>query len=349
MTRVHMNTSTGKIGRCSAKTVESCPFNKDGNFSHFGSEEVARKFFENSQKSSFNPSKSRSILKNLKKQTPKEIDEQLIQFLRDKGKFEYKIDSYTAIVHSMAKDKLSKVDGILKYSLTDEEAYERAKKEQPYSKAAVDDYENQIKENNAQLSFVEWKISEVNKEFDRRGGWTRAFIVTNGNGHIHSSMSCQTCNKMGKRTSFQLVSQVSGEKEEYIVDLAGERACTVCYPTAPLNKPVNPILMSDDERRKVQEAEERKLKKLEKEKEKVYDAKGKLISNTIRGARTKISQELSDIYWYGNTHPTFKEWESNVNSWMKAVSDKTGESFDKINKEMRDKARLKVEKERKSL
>lgn len=66
-------------------------------------------------------------------------------------------------------------------------------------------------------------------EFDRRGGWTRAFIVTDG--HVHSSMSCHTCYPT---TQFGWLPQVSGQTEAEIVAQAGEGACTVCYPTAPV-------------------------------------------------------------------------------------------------------------------
>jgi hypothetical protein len=67
-------------------------------------------------------------------------------------------------------------------------------------------------------------------EFDRRGGWTRVFLVTNENGHVHSSMNCSTC---FPTTQFALVPALSGLSEDAIIDSIGDTACTVCYPTAP--------------------------------------------------------------------------------------------------------------------
>jgi len=67
-------------------------------------------------------------------------------------------------------------------------------------------------------------------EFNRRGGWTRAFAVPNG--HVHQSTSCGTC---FPTTRFGWLPQVSGFNEAEIVELAGERACTVCYPSAPVD------------------------------------------------------------------------------------------------------------------
>ena len=60
--------------------------------------------------------------------------------------------------------------------------------------------------------------------------WTRAFIVPGG--HVHSSMRCHTC---FTTTTFYGVPQCSGLTEDEIVALAGERACTACYPTAPVD------------------------------------------------------------------------------------------------------------------
>lgn len=75
----------------------------------------------------------------------------------------------------------------------------------------------------------------LDTEYDRRGRWPRAFLATSTNGHVHSSMDCSTCNKMGKMTRFAWMTDYSGAAESEIVDAAGERACTTCYPSAPVD------------------------------------------------------------------------------------------------------------------
>jgi hypothetical protein len=60
--------------------------------------------------------------------------------------------------------------------------------------------------------------------------WARFFLVTNANGHIHSSMNCSTCNM---RTSFSWLPNLSGLTEKDAVEEHGPRLCTVCYPSAP--------------------------------------------------------------------------------------------------------------------
>lgn len=71
------------------------------------------------------------------------------------------------------------------------------------------------------------------KEFSRRGGWPRAFLASSSDGHVHSTTQCSTCNKGAAPTSFQWMTDYSGQGENQIVEAAGWRACTVCYPTAP--------------------------------------------------------------------------------------------------------------------
>lgn len=83
-------------------------------------------------------------------------------------------------------------------------------------------------------------------EYERRGGWTRAFLVANNNGHIHRTTGCTTTYIT---TRWAYLPEVSGMDDEQIVNLAGERACTVCYPDAPVAVLAQPTrLFSADER-----------------------------------------------------------------------------------------------------
>lgn len=77
-------------------------------------------------------------------------------------------------------------------------------------------------------------LAKLEDEFARRGGWTRAYLVTDG--HAHSSMGCSTCNNGEYPTRFSWMIDYSGKSEEEIVEAAGDRACSVCYPSAPVNR-----------------------------------------------------------------------------------------------------------------
>lgn len=91
-----------------------------------------------------------------------------------------------------------------------------------------------LRQFDADLAALAAEAAPLNAEFERRGGWTRAFLVTNGNGHVHSTMNCSTCNRGRRATEFQWMTDFSAMDEAEIVAAAGWRACTVCYPTAPV-------------------------------------------------------------------------------------------------------------------
>lgn len=97
---------------------------------------------------------------------------------------------------------------------------------------ALDGY-NQIIESLQAIAIETQELDDVFREFQ----WTRAFLVLNSNGHIHSSFDCSTC---FVTTQYEWLTQYSADPESEIVALAGETACTVCYPSAPaeiLNQP----------------------------------------------------------------------------------------------------------------
>jgi hypothetical protein len=78
------------------------------------------------------------------------------------------------------------------------------------------------------------EIAPFEAEYNRRP-WNRVFLATSSDGHAHNGQNCSTCHHGEFRTSFAWLIQYSGKDEVEIVGDAGERACTTCYPTAPVN------------------------------------------------------------------------------------------------------------------
>lgn len=66
-------------------------------------------------------------------------------------------------------------------------------------------------------------------EWQDRGGWTRAYLVPDG--HIHRSTACSS---LHPTTLIAWLPEQSGWDEDEIVAAAGVHACTICYPTAPV-------------------------------------------------------------------------------------------------------------------
>jgi hypothetical protein len=109
----------------------------------------------------------------------------------------------------------------------------------------------------ARLARLRDEEAPLQAEYNRRP-WTRAFLaITSGGGHVHKSTECSTCfldrfdditGEFRPGTKFAWMVNYSGHSEDEIVADAGERACTICYPSAPvetLNRPTK--MFSQDE------------------------------------------------------------------------------------------------------
>lgn len=60
--------------------------------------------------------------------------------------------------------------------------------------------------------------------------WSRFFIVTSSQGHVHSSRHCSTCYDT---TEYGWLPNLSGLTEADAVEQEGSILCSVCFPTAP--------------------------------------------------------------------------------------------------------------------
>lgn len=165
------------------------------------------------------------------------------------------------------------------------------------------------------ISAKVFEIATVSKEMEpleaiyAEHKWTRAFLVVGtGNGHVHRSMNCATC---FPTTSFVWLPQYSGTEETLIVEDAGERACTVCYPSAPVSILSRPSrIFSDDERSAQAAREARVAAKTERDAKRAAKAPTKdgrpLVVNevhvgydgTVRTYRKEMKTEITAVSEY---------------------------------------------------
>lgn len=104
-------------------------------------------------------------------------------------------------------------------------------------------------------------LEAVAAEFKARDGWTRFYLVNNTGGHVHSSRSCSSCYVT---TEFTFLPEYSGTTEENLVELAGTRACTVCFPSAPVDTLRRPSNLRVDVEARERAAAEKAAKAAEK-------------------------------------------------------------------------------------
>lgn len=140
---------------------------------------------------------------------------------------------------------------------------------------------------NRDVKEAENDIKVFDEAHARRGSWNRAFLVTNGNGHVHSSIDCSTCNKGKNPTKFEAMTNYSNHSEQEIVESAGYRACTTCYPTAPVgNERSLPTKMFGKEE---QEKEQARIEREQKKQKKAQDAVSK--APTLSGEPLVVGYE----------------------------------------------------------
>jgi hypothetical protein len=95
--------------------------------------------------------------------------------------------------------------------------------------AAVDAY----RAANVALSEARTAVSEIDDLYNAKP-WSRYWLVTSSDGHIHRSCHCHTCNKGLKRTGFALTPSLSGKQASEAVAALGPALCTACFPEAPV-------------------------------------------------------------------------------------------------------------------
>ncbi len=226
--------------------------------------------------------------------------------------FAVKIDTELSELHNQRWAIISKIESA-------EDSLKFYQKHYPTRIGEIAKYEGKIYIFKADLRKVNGQIRDLDAIYDQ-DPWTRAFLVVNNNGHVHSSLDCSTC---FPTTRYQWLIQYSNDDENTIVEDAGQDACTICYPSAPaetLNRPSR--IVTADKIAKAQAKAEREAKKAEriaKEKANAPTASGQPLTykegkwtreiKTERSAiiewcdlQWKIEKEIVTHYFNGEAH-----------------------------------------------
>jgi hypothetical protein len=214
--------------------------------------------------------------------------------------------------------------------------------------AALDKEELELER---QLDRVRAARQRCEDVFEDRGGWSRAYLVNNAGGHVHSSTRCSTC---FTTTEFMWLTDFSGKSEAELVEAAGERICTTCFPSAPVETRNRPsIFKSDEDVEREERATERAEKAAVKAAKGITNPDGtelvvgagyaKERPSTERAARTLMGQCIADILNYRSTgegdgintaadggHPDELQWKSDIQTLLAAIAAKSGENADEI-------------------
>jgi len=254
------------------------------------------------------------------------------------------------------------------------EAYDAALRLTGDGRRALNDL-NRIKGSIAELD--ETVMAKLDAEFDRRGGWPRAYLVTDG--HVHSSRNCSSCNNGEFPTRFVWMIDYSGKTHAEIVEAAGERACTICYPDAPVARKdkgetvdvPKSVMLTPEEIERAQAREAEAKRRAEKRAKAALNAitqpdgtplrdemgrdgrqRGSVLA-TLRTARARLKRECWYQYaWSDNdgAHERTIQHLARAVAWKESGlpvgSEPTQEQIDAVIKPLRDKAVKEVDKAR---
>lgn len=202
--------------------------------------------------------------------------------------------------------------------------------------------DEQIEKARQDVEAAELPILPLEAEFTRRDGWARFFLVTNSNGHIHSSQACSTCRW---DTQFAWLPMLSGQTEEQAVADQGEILCSVCYPSAPVE------WTNGESKRTKEERAARAAEKVERDAKRAAKAitqpDGRVLKDTngweIKTERTAWVDLVDDIFtsrfWNYRAHP---EWQDIV---VASLSHKLGQTEDEIRTLVEAKVKAKAKRE----
>lgn len=196
---------------------------------------------------------------DLTKKTPTEVDTMLVASEREYAWISHRTEQLAKLLEA-DKDRLEKYKGYAKH---DKSMEDHVVKYQERVDAGAKD----IAEKQAELKVLNEKIVAAHDEFSDRGGWTRYWIVTNTNGHVHRNMNCSTC---FPTTQYAWLPELAGSDDKKVVELAGCSACTVCFSDAPVEAFNRPSQIEEPDKKKARE--EREAKKAERDAKKAAKA-----------------------------------------------------------------------------
>lgn len=203
----------------------------------------------------------------------------------------------------------------------------------------------------AEIERLRGQRGHLQGTYSRARGWSRFYLVQDG--HLHRSTDCSTCYPT---TQFYWLTELSGLSDAEIVERAGERACAVCFPDAPVETlRRKSVLFTPDEiaKRDAQNAKEDKRAAAQAATVTVPDLwehsfmdrtkRREVTFKTERGAALRAQSNLKSAHWYrldnpADGHPSEAEWLHDARQIITVLAERQGVDPDALYAELDAKA-----------
>ena len=299
-----------------------------------------------------------NTIKTPAEMTPREIDTALADLYRREAQAAAKLAAKAIALHDyLGERRRYGRGGRVSFDTTDQAAYDAVK-----ARAAAGEKTDlrhgsksfaEIKATFDALAAGITKIRDAMRpydaEYDRRQ-WSRFFSVPAG--HVHSSMSCQTCNHNGRATTFGWNPELSGLTEADAVAKLGPLLCTVCFPTAPVEWTIGRIKRTREQIEADRVAAEAKARV---EDPKLIAAPDglplRVDGQVIRTVRTAEIEYVSALVWAessrrrNNNERFIADHEANARRIAEALAHKTGETVEAIAARLAPKVVAKIKRD----
>lgn len=269
------------------------------------------------------------------------------------------VDKELAVLYSEASNCTARIAQLTKSV----ERYEKVLDSQGptlrrHNEAKIAEFTADIEKYQAKRDDVRAQAAPYEEEYEARGGWSRFYLVQNTGGHVHSSTHCSTC---FPTTRYGWLTDNSGMTEDEIVELAGDSACTTCFPSAPVanrNAP-RPNRLETPEARAEREANAREKAARDADKaakaittpdgEPLMTATGVGVIKTERTAEIEAVRSATEVISDGVRPIPNREWAAkyaeDVETLLAALAHKRGTTIEEQRAIVMKKAEAKYKKE----
>ncbi|MEE1828061.1 hypothetical protein PUR61_38670 [Streptomyces sp. BE20] len=279
--------------------------------------------------------------------TPVEIDIALAALDSRYRKARHRLDLAVEVLHAAVGDRRTGSTSRGPWRMSDAQALEAARRSDRTDHAFPPGLDVHAAAS-TELRRIAQEQAPYLAEWKRRGGWSRTFLAQpdRGTGHAHRSEHCSTCHNGPQRTRLAWLTAYSGATDEQIVRDAGERACTVCFPDAPvdvLRRPSRMTSRSEAAARKGRQ--DRELEKAARAATKAAKAianpDGTPLRVTGRGRTETIETTHAARMWLADT---FESWrpapdDSAIQQVAAAIAHKEGKTPEEAIEEAKTRTR----------
>lgn len=300
--KFHINPDTGRAGACGAKI--KCKF-KLSEDEHYSTKDEAKLAYSEKMKAHLFATQQKQNARKRNRDVPKNHHETSI---------DNEIVEYASDLH-MLNTNISRIEEqIDNYREKGEQFYGSAINR---SISRMDELKKGLPE----------AIENLRKAESKYQGWSRYVSVPGGHVHYYD---CSTLSTYKSQAATMLATEASALSTDELVEMAGERACTVCFPDAPVDRPS--MMRADIEaREKAAERKSELSEKAEKKRISSLNDDGSSVSfdgytyKTIRSLETAIGNSLYYTLRAKGKHPNVTD--SETINWHK---EKSAEDLAKI-------------------